>query len=277
MKTKVLKWMFVCIIGLMILQTKSVRASVIDEELGVEDDIPTYEETIIESDITLTDKQILLNDETYRERYEKMASEGWILQDIEVENTDISIPQLGGAVTYGTNKTVKTNMGKVVYSSYVQATKRRTYYNNSKYRNAKAIQKYASFASNFIPYDWSWIASTLFSVDTSNLDAYFNKGYQRVEENATYYTKDAYYKNNNWYWIGYSVSRMDVHLSILSYYRDYKGISHQKTYSKSNVYKSRGYNLSDQYLISLAKKYYNGKYVQENISYPTYSGRYRLN
>lgn len=277
MKTKILKWMFVCIMGLIVFQPQNISAAVINEEVNVEDNIPTYEETITESDITLADKQMLLNDEAYRETYEKMISEGWVLQDIEVENTDISIPQLGGTVTYGINKTVKTNTGKVVYSSYVQPTKRRTYYNNNKYRNAKALQKYASFASNFIPYDWSWIASTLFSVDTSNLDAYYNKGYQRVEENATYYTRDAYYKSKNKYWIGYSVSRMDVHLSILSYYRDYKGISHQKTYSKSNVYKSRGYNLSDQYLISLAKKYYNGKYVQEHISYPTYSGRYRIN
>ncbi len=237
----------------------------------------SYQECILESNLSLEDKTMLLQSQEAKTNYEKMEEEGWVLQDVEVEDMDEIVPQAGNISTYRIDAIVRTTSGKVVYNKYVQAAKKKTYYNNQIYRRALDVKKYASFASNFIPYKWAWIASTLFGIDTSQCDAYFNSGYQRVEENATYYTRDAYYKVKNRYWLGYSVSKMSVSVSILSYYRDAKGTSHQKTHSKNNVFKSRGYNLSDQYLISLAKKHYNGKYVEEHIIYPSNSGRYRIN
>jgi len=41
-----------------------------------------------------------------------------------------------------------------------------------------------------------------------------------VEINSTYYIKDAYYKEGNNYWIGYSAEKSAKSVSVLSYYRN---------------------------------------------------------
>lgn len=73
MVMKHVKWLILCAVCLVGLQAKIVYALPVNEEINIEDDIVSYEECISESDISLEDKQMLLNDEAFRERYERMA------------------------------------------------------------------------------------------------------------------------------------------------------------------------------------------------------------
>jgi hypothetical protein len=223
------------------------------EEVVVETVDDSYEQDIMSTDISLEDKYMLLEDEAFEMEYNEMQKEGWVLQDIDVEICEMSGGNFGQSQTFATSTTKE---GKVVSKTYVQPTKIKKVYNNKIYAKAQDAKKTLAIASNFAKCKYAWIASTLFSIDTSQLAPFWNTGYQKLEENATYYSKSAYYKKGNKYWIGYGVSKLKTAGSVMTYYRDSKSTPHQKSVDYSKTFKSPNYNKSNTYLVNLAKKHY---------------------
>lgn len=230
-----------------------------------------YAQDITRMNISAQDKMFLLADDGYAERYKELVEDGWILQDIKIEDCEIVPDNTNMIQPFAT---YTTSEGKIVTSSYVQPTRSTTKYNNKIYKKAEDLKTYISFASNFINAKWSWIASTLFGINTSQFTVWFNNGYQKLEENATYYLKDAYYKEGTKYWIGYEAMQLKIAGTVMTYYRDANNAPHQKSKDYSKTLKSFNYDKSNVYLVSLAKKYYNTGWVKDQISY---SSTYRLN
>jgi len=94
-----------------------------------------------------------------------------------------------------------------------------------------------------------------------------NNGYQKMEENATYHIKSAYYKEGKNYWLGYRASKMDVAGVISYFYRDSNKTPYADAYDYKNSYKSLNYTTSSDRLVALAKKYYKSGAVDEDITY----------
>ena len=90
---------------------------------------------------------------------------------------------------------------------------------------------------------------------------------QKMEENATYHIKSAYYKEGKNYWLGYRASKMDVAGVISYFYRDSNKTPYADAYDYKNSYKSLNYTTSSDRLVALAKKYYKSGAVDEDITY----------
>ena len=90
---------------------------------------------------------------------------------------------------------------------------------------------------------------------------------KKMEENATYHIKSAYYKEGKNYWLGYRASKMDVAGVISYFYRDSNKTPYADAYDYKNSYKSLNYTASSDRLVALAKKYYKSGAVDEDITY----------
>lgn len=183
--------------------------------------------------------------------------------NVEIENVE----QAKSADRSERSTTVNTTEGKVVVTDYIQPTKSQTKYNNKIYSDIQGLKKYVSFGSSIIPTKVAWVATTLFSLDTSKYAVFFNNGYQKMEENATYHIKSAYYKEGKNYWLGYRASKMDVAGVISYFYRDSNKTPYADAYDYKNSYKSLNYTTSSDRLVALAKKYYKSGAVDEDITY----------
>lgn len=95
----------------------------------------------------------------------------------------------------------------------------------------------------------------------------YSKPYKKMEENATYHIKSAYYKEGKNYWLGYRASKMDVAGVISYFYRDSNKTPYADAYGYKNSYKSLNYTTSSDRLVALAKKYYKSGAVDEDITY----------
>lgn len=222
-----------------------------------------------ETDLSREDKEFLSENEHFQTRYKDLTDQGWVFTDVDVEN--VSITNDDNLVS--TMSTSILTDGKIVTGTAVQPTVSKTYYNNKLYSAAIDIQKYVSVAAEYIPSEYAWIASTLFSIDSEDFATGFNNGYQKTEENATLHYKDAYYKVGDKYWIGYNVSKIVVAYSILSYFRDALQNPHQVTKTFHKSYRSPSYEAPNSTLILYAKQHYNTGWVMESITYPSTSIR----
>lgn len=216
-----------------------------------------YEDTIKQLKLSEKDERFLLENEQEKELIQQRLSEGLELKSVEIIDTQ---ENNNGQRGY-------TSQGKVVCSSYVQPTTSKKYYNNKLYSSAQkcksAIAVVLALPGGTKGQVVRWVASTLFSIDTSNYAVWFNNGYQKVEINATYYIKDAYYKEGNNYWIGYSAEKSAQSVSVFSYYRNKNNVPQQKTVSRNKSFYSPSYAKNDGDLVALAKKYYKTGFVQE--------------
>lgn len=257
-----LKRLIVCLglISSICLNAVCVQANTItDSELNENIELDMYEKWIDEMDLPEEDKEFLIQDNHFREVYEKYEEEGIEINDIDVEDVS-EVNSMARGTSY-------TSTGKVVSYSHVQPTKSKTYYNNKLYSSYKEVKNYVSIANAFNPFKWSWVASLLFSVPTDQYAVFFNTGYQKTEQNSTVYTKDAYYKVGSRYYIGYAAQRSIESISILSYYRDKNNAPHQSTKTSTKTFNSANYNSSNATLVSLAKKYYDTGWILESIPY----------
>ena len=245
--------------------TESICAAELNnEDINTSEEDRNYELVIEKSDLTDADKDWLINNEAYKEKYTEYISQGWELNSVEIEEVN----QKAGD-TKSRSTTVNTSQGKVILSDFIQPTKTQKHYNNKIYSNVQDIKKYASFSSNFLPTKVAWIASALFSIDTSQYAVFFNNGYQTLEENATLRLKGAYYKDGKSYMMGYTVSKIDVAGVVSCFYRDTNKTPHAKTHAYSASYHSLNYSSSTDELIALAKKHYKTGEVDEDIMYGT--------
>lgn len=76
---------------------------------------------------------------------------------------------------------------------------------------------------------------------------------KKMEENATYHIKSAYYKEGKNYWLGYRASKMDVAGVISYFYRDSNKTPYADAYDYKNSYKSLNYTTSSDRLVALQK------------------------
>lgn len=231
----------------------------------------TYQEEILESDLAAEDKIMLLSNNDFEERYNAMLSDGWVLQDIEVN--DCVDTETSSMRTFASSKsTVKTKQGKVVSSSFVQPRTSKKVYNNKLYQKASDAQKYAQISikmASKIPggKKIKWVASKLFSLNTSELAPFFNTGTQEIQTDATYYLKDAYYKSGSKYYIGYEVSQLRQSSTIIAYYRNKNNTPKHKSKSRNQTFTSKSYYKNNDDLVKLAKKHYNMWYQEPlNVS-----------
>lgn len=246
------------------LNVGNVYATEIDQgHVDTKENISGYETKIEQSDLSEDDKEWLMNNDMYKQEYLKLTLEGWELQNVEIENVE----QAKSADRSERSTTVNTTEGKVVVTDYIQPTKSQTKYNNKIYSDIQGLKKYVSFGSSIIPTKVAWVATTLFSLDTSKYAVFFNNGYQKMEENATYHIKSAYYKEGKNYWLGYRASKMDVAGVISYFYRDSNKTPYADAYDYKNSYKSLNYTTSSDRLVALAKKYYKSGAVDEDITY----------
>lgn len=254
---KKILYLALCTLLLITSNGQIVSANVQTENATYIESDADYEQTIKKLQLSKNDEQFLLENEQERELIKQRLSEGLELKSIEITEARKNI---NGQRGY-------TSQGKVVYSSYVQPTVSQKYYNNKLYTSAQkcksAISVALSLPGGKKAETIRWIASTLFSIDTSNYAVWFNNGYQKVEINSTYYVKDAYYKEGNNYWIGYTAEKSAQSVSVLSYYRNKNDVPQQKTASKNKTFYSPCYAKSDADLVTLAKRYYKSGFVHE--------------
>lgn len=251
----------------------NVQAATALEGQGYDDSLArtTYQEEILESDLMAEDKMMMLTNGDFKKRYDAMIADGWVLQDIEVD--DCVNAGASSMRTFASSKsTVKTKQGKVVSSTFVQKRTSKKVYNNKFYQKASDAQKYAQLAvkmSYAVPgaKKVKWLASKLFSLNAYELSPFFNTGTQEIQMDSTYYLKDAYYKSGSTYYIGYEASQLKQSGTIIAYYRDKNKAPKHKSKSRSKTFTSKSYYKSNDELVKLAKKHYNMWYQEPlNVS-----------
>lgn len=227
-----------------------------------------FENDILSSLISIEDKQLLLNDGDFKDQYSSLLEDGWELQDISVEECEIDLNDandISDSLTQ-TFATTTTRRGKVVTSAFVQRQKTTKKYNNKVYSSYTKVKSLVSFGASLFKGKIAWVASTLFSIDTSDYAPFFNTGYQRVVENGTLHLKDAYYKEGKKYWIGYCAKKLYTAGTVSTYYKDRQENPHRKSRDYNKTFTSKSYNKSNTELVQLARKHYRTGWVNEKVA-----------
>ena len=91
-----------------------------------------FENDILSSFISTEDKQLLLNDNDFKDQYSSLLEDGWELQDISVEECEIDLNDANDISDSLIQPfaTTTTRRGKVVTSAFVQRQKTTKKYNN---------------------------------------------------------------------------------------------------------------------------------------------------
>lgn len=122
-----------------------------------------FENDILSSFISTEDKQLLLNDNDFKDQYSSLLEDGWELQDISVEECEIDLNDANDISDSLIQPfaTTTTRRGKVVTSAFVQRQKTTKKYNNKVYSSYTKVKSLVSFGASLFKGKIAWVGARI--------------------------------------------------------------------------------------------------------------------